>query len=218
MRFVDLSHVIRDGLETYPGLPAPRIMDHLSREASRSVYAPGTEFQIGRIEMVANTGTYLDAPAHRWADGADLSGLALERLADLPGVVLDLAPGERAFRALDLPRDDLAGCALLLRTGWSAHFGTPRYREGHPYLAADAAAELVKRGVALVGIDSLNIDDTATGERPAHSLLLRAGIPIVEHLTNLAALPSRGFRFSAVPPKVSGMGTFPVRAFARLGE
>jgi arylformamidase len=221
MTFLDLSHTIRDGLVTYPGLPAPRIQDHLSRLASRANYAAGTEFHIARIEMVANTGTYLDSPAHRFADGADLSGLALERLADLPGVVFDLAPGQRAFAASDLlagggGRGDLTGCAVLLRTGWSAHFATPRYFEPHPYLDGAAAEELVRCGVALVGIDSLNIDDTAGGERPAHSALLRAGIPIVEHLTNLAALPMRGFRFFAVPPKVAGMGTFPVRAFAQL--
>ncbi len=171
--------------------------------------------------MVANTGTYLDSPAHRWADGADLSGLALERLADLPGVVVELAQGKRAFLASDLPASgtpegDLTGRAVLLRTGWSAHFATPRYFEPHPYLAGAAAEELVRRGAALVGIDSLNIDDTSGGERPAHSVLLRAGIPIVEHLTNLAALPARGFRFFAVPPKVAGMGTFPVRAFAQI--
>ncbi|HEY8120417.1 MAG TPA: cyclase family protein [Myxococcota bacterium] len=216
MKFVDLSHTIRDGLVTYPGLPAPRISDHLSREASRASYAPGTEFHIARIEMVANTGTYLDSPAHRFTDGADLSGLALERLADLPGVVVDLEAGARAFSARALPSDDLSGCAVLLRTGWSAHFGTPRYFEAHPHLSSDGAAELVSRGAALVGIDSLNIDDTAGGERPAHSLLLRAGIPIVEHLTNLALLPARGFHFSAVPPKIAGMGTFAVRAFARV--
>jgi kynurenine formamidase len=217
MRFVDLSHTIRDGLVTYPGLPAPRIVDHLSREASRAAYAPGTEFQIARIEMVANTGTYLDSPFHRWADGVDLSGLPLERVADLPGVVLDLAPGARAFSARDLPEADLAGCAALLRTGWSARFGSPRYFEPHPHLTGDGAEALVRRGVALVGIDSLNIDDTAGRERPAHSILLRAGIPIVEHLTGLVALPARGFRFFAVPPRVAGMGTFPVRAFARVG-
>lgn len=216
MPFVDLSHTIRDGLVTYPGLPAPRIGDHLTREASRANYAPGTEFHIGRIEMVANTGTYLDSPAHRWADGADLSGLALERLADLPGVVVDLPRGARAFGVQDLPSGEIAGCAVLLRTGWSAHFGTPRYFAPHPFLAGDAAEALARRGAALVGIDSLNIDDTAGGERPAHSVLLRAGIPIVEHLANLAALPARGFRFSAVPPKVAGMGTFPVRAFAQV--
>lgn len=216
MALVDLSHTIRDGLVTYPGLPAPRISDHLSREASRRSYAPGTEFHIARIEMVANTGTYLDSPAHRWADGADLSGLALERLADLPGVVVDLPRGARAFTARDLPAADLTGRAVLLRTGWSAHFGTPRYFEAHPFLAGDAAEALAQRGAALVGIDSLNIDDTSGGERPAHSLLLRAGVPIVEHLTNLAALPAQGFRFFAVPPRVAGMGTFPVRAFAAV--
>ena len=214
MALIDLSHTIHDGLVTYPGLPAPRISDHLSREASRASYAPGTEFQITRIEMIANTGTYLDSPAHRWADGADLSGLALEHVADLPGIVVEIAPGSRSFSARDLPSGDLTGFAVLLRTGWSAHFGTPRYFEPHPYLVGDAAEELVRRGAGLVGIDSLNIDDTAGRERPAHSLLLRAGIPIVEHLTNLAALPARGFRFFAVPPKVAGMGTFPVRAFA----
>jgi kynurenine formamidase len=216
MPLVDLSHTIRDGLVTYPGLPAPRITDHLSREASRASYAPGTEFQIGRIEMVANTGTYLDSPAHRWADGADLAGLDLERLADLPGLVVELPAGARAFAAHHLPASDLRGHAVLLRTGFSQHFATPRYFQGHPFVAADAAAALVERGAALVGIDSLNIDDTAGGERPAHSLLLRAGIPIVEHLTNLAALPREGFRFFAVPPRVAGMGTFPVRAFARV--
>ena len=213
MRFVDLSHTVRDGLVTYPGLPAPRISEHLSREASRARYAPGTEFHIAKIEMVANTGTYLDSPAHRWADGADLAGLALEQLAELPCVVVDLPHGERAFSARDFP-NDLRGCAVLLRTGFSAHFGTPRYFEAHPYLTGEGAQALVAQGVALVGIDSLNIDDIAGGERPAHSRLLRAGIPIVEHLTNLAALPARGARFFAIPPKVAGMGTFPVRAFA----
>ena len=215
MPLVDLSHTIRDGLVTYPGLPAPRITEHLSREASRERYAAGTEFHIAKIELVANTGTYLDAPSHRWADGADLSGIALEKLAELPGIVADLPRGARSIAARDLP-DDVRGCAVLLRTGWSAHFATPRYFEPHPYLTADGAAALVARGAALVGIDSLNIDDTAGGERPAHSLFLRAGIPIVEHLTNLAALPARGFRFFAIPPKVAGMGTFPVRAFAAV--
>jgi kynurenine formamidase len=217
MQLVDLSHTVRDGLVTYPGLPAPVIRDHLSRAESRTRYAPGTEFQIGRIEMVANTGTYLDAPAHRYEGAADLSGLSLTSLADLPGLVVDLAPGARAITPRELPTGELRGCAVLLRTGWSAHFATPRYFEPHPYLAADAAEQLVARGAALVGIDSLTIDDTAGGERPVHSALLRAGIPIVEHLTRLAALPARGFRFFAVPPKVAGMGTFPVRAFAIVG-
>lgn len=199
----------------YPGLPAPRISDHLSRAASRERYAAGTEFHIAKIELVANTGTYLDAPSHRWADGADLSGVALEKLAELPALVVDLPRGARAITARDLP-SDVRGRAVLLRTGWSAHFGTPRYFEPHPYLSADGAEALVSGDAALVGIDSLNIDDVAGGERPAHSLLLRAGIPIVEHLTNLAALPASGFRFFALPPKIAGMGTFPVRAFAAL--
>ncbi|MBM4384737.1 MAG: cyclase family protein [Deltaproteobacteria bacterium] len=215
MPLVDLSHTIRDGLVTYPGLPAPRISDHLSRAASRERYAAGTEFHIAKIELVANTGTYLDAPSHRWADGADLSGVALEKLAELPALVVDLPPGARAITARDLP-SGVRGCAVLLRTGWSAHFGTPRYFEPHPHLSADGAEALVSGDAALVGIDSLNIDDIAGGERPVHSLLLRAGIPIVEHLTNLAALPASGFRFFALPPKIAGMGTFPVRAFAAL--
>jgi kynurenine formamidase len=215
MPLVHLSHTIWNGLVTYPGLPAPRITDPLSREASRERDAPGTEFHIAKIELVANTGTYLDAPSHRWADGADLSGLALEQLAELPGVVVDLPRGARAITARDLP-SEMRGCAVLLRTGWSAHFGTPRYFEPHPDLTGDGAEALVVGGATLVGIDSLNIDDIADGERPAHSLLLRAGIPIVEHLTKLAALPTRGFRFSATPPKIAGMGTFAVRAFAAL--
>jgi kynurenine formamidase len=215
-RLVDLSHTVRDGLVTYPGLPAPRIRDHLSREASRQHYAPGTEFHIARIEMVANTGTYLDAPSHRFAGAADLAALALGSLAELPGVVVDAPAGRRAVRAGDLPPGELGGCALLVRTGWSRHFGTPRYADGHPFLTADAAEALVAQRAALVGIDSLNIDDTADGSRPVHTRLLGAGIPVVEHLTNLEALPREGFRFFAVPPKVAGMGTFPVRAFARL--
>lgn len=215
-RLVDLSHTVRDGLVTYPGLPAPRIRDHLSREDSRQHYAPGTEFHIARVEMVANTGTYVDAPSHRFAGAADLAALALGSLADLPGLVVDAPVGRRAVTAGDLPPGELGGRALLVRTGWSRHFGTPRYADGHPFLTADAAEALVARGAALVGIDSLNVDDTADGARPVHTRLLAAGIPVVEHLTNLEALPRDGFRFFAVPPKVAGVGTFPVRAFARL--
>jgi kynurenine formamidase len=213
-RLVDLSHAVRDGLVTYPGLPAPRIRDHLTREASRARYAPGTEFHIAEITLVANTGTYLDAPSHRYADAPDLAALPLASLADLPGVVVDAPAGRRAVGAADLPAGELRGRAVLVRTGWSRHFGTPAYTEGHPFLAADAAEALVARGAALVGIDSLNVDDVAGGERPVHSALLAARIPIVEHLTGLAALPRAGFRFFAVPVKVVGMGTFPVRAFA----
>ena len=214
-RLIELSHVIRDGLITYPGLPAPVIEDHLSREGSRSHYAPGTEFQIGRITMVAHTGTYVDTPAHRYADGLDLAGVGLERLVDLDTVVVDVrgacgrAVGAEAF----LPYD-LSGRAVLVLTGWSQHFGTPGYATGHPFLAATAAAYLVEAGAVLVGIDSLNIDDISGGERPTHSTLLALGIPICEHLTNLDQLPATGARFSAAPPRVEGMGTFPVRAWA----
>jgi kynurenine formamidase len=211
---IDLSHTVAHGVETYPGLPAPVVSEHLSREASRARYAEGTSFHIGKIEMVANTGTYLDSPFHRFEGAPDLADLALERLADLPGLVIDARAGERAIDPALLPARELRSCAVLFRTGWSRHFGTSRYNEGHPFLTAATADALVARGVALVGIDSLNIDDVAGGERPVHTALLRAGIPIVEHLTGLDALPRDGFRFFAVPVKVRGMGTFPVRAFA----
>jgi arylformamidase len=214
-RYADLSHVIRDGMVTYPGLPGPEIGDHLTREASRSHYAPGTEFHIGKISMVANTGTYLDTPFHRFADGWGLEDLPLDRVAGVPGLVVDEAGpevGPEAFAGRDL-----AGNAVLVRTGWSRHWGTDRYGDPeHPFLNADAVEELIIAGAALVGIDSVNIDDTRTGERPAHTGLLRAGIPIVEHLTGLDALPVQGFAFFAIPVKVAGMGTFPVRAFAVL--
>ena len=214
MKYIDLSHVITSGMVTYPGLPAPTVTDHLSREASQDRYAAGTTFQIARVDMVGNTGTYIDAPSHRYENGPDIGELQLSRLANVPGVVVDGGGGRRAFdktifRGLELRRK-----AVLIRTGWSSHFGTPAYGSGHPFLTADAAAFLVESGAAIVGIDSLNVDDIATGERPVHSLLLSANIPIVEHLTNLEALPNDGFRFFAVPPKFRGMGSFPVRAFA----
>ncbi|MGC5332905.1 cyclase family protein [Micromonospora sp. DT62] len=219
-RLVELSHVVTDGMTTLPGWPAPRITEWLTREASRANYAPGTEFQVGRIDMIANTGTYLDTPAHRFAGGADLAGTPLDRLADLPGVVVRVPAGTRAVDRLLLASYDVAGHAVLLHTGWSAHFGTDRYGAPEaPYLTGDGARALVDAGAALVGIDSINIDDmspAAAGERPAHSALLAAGVPIVEHLTGLDALPPTGFRFTAAPPMVAGMGTFPVRAFAVL--
>ncbi len=219
-RLVDLSHTIHDGLVTYPGLPAPRIGEHLDRASSRERYAEGTEFSIGRIELVANTGTYLDAPFHRYEGGRDLAELPLETLADLPGLVARAPRGTRAlgpelFQEL-LAGEGLAGRAVLVDTGWSRYFGTPAYGVGHPFLTRAAAEFLAAQGVVLVGIDSLNIDDTSSGERPVHSLLLERDIRIVEHLTNLAELPDAGFRFFAVPVKVRGMGSFPVRAFARL--
>ena len=203
---------------TYKGLPGPVITDHLSREASRALYAPGTEFQIGRIEMVANTGTYVDAPSHRWADGADLSALPLDRLAGCPGVCI-AAPHAHGL-AVDkdfLEGVEVRGRAVLVHTGWAEFWGSERYQQRSSHLTSSAASFLVSRGAAIVGIDSHNIDDTDDRTRPVHSILLRAGIPIVEHLCGLEALPRSGFRFYAVPVKVAGMGTFPVRAFAEVG-
>ena len=217
-RFVDLSHAVEHGIVTYRGLPAPTICDFMSREASRAHYAPGTEFQIGRIEMVGNTGTYVDSPFHRFAGGADLAELPLESLAELEAVVVDLPAGERVLEPELLEGVDVRGRAVLVRTGWSRHYGQERYFDGHPFLSREAARALVERGARLVGIDSLNIDDTADLARPAHTLLLGAGIPIAEHLTNLDDLPREGFRFSAVPARVRAFGTFPVRAYAKVGS
>ncbi len=216
-RFVDLSHTIEDGMITYKGLPAPLICDHLSRVDSRALYAPGTEFQIGRITMVANTGTYIDAPFHRYADGHDIAGFEMNSIADVDAIVvhLDGMRGRSIARA-ELAAFDVAGKAVLVHTNWSQHWRTDAYFENHPFLTADAAAFLRDAGARLVGIDSFNIDDTSDRARPVHTILLGAGIPIVEHLTALDALPASGFRFSAVPPKVRGLGTFPVRVFATL--
>ena len=216
MRFIDLSHTVEDGLITYKGLPAPIICDFLSREQSRQHYAPGTEFQIGKIEMVANTGTYLDSPFHRYQDGKDLSELGLTSLANLDGKVLRAkGEGRRAIDVNALERIDVEGKAVLIETNWDKHWRTEKYFDGtHPFLSKDAAQFLADNGAALVGIDSYNIDDTADLTRPAHSILLRAGIPIVEHMCHLDQLPKEGFRFFAVPVKIKGMGTFPVRAFA----
>ncbi len=222
---VELSHPIEAGMRTYPGLPGPAVGEHLTRAASRAHYAPGTEFSIGRVEMVGNTGTYLDAPFHRFADGADVAALPLASLVELPGLLVR-APveEERAIDAEALARSlagrDPRGCAVLLHTGWSRLWGGDAYLDNtrHPYLAWDAAEWLAAGGAALVGIDSLNIDDTSDGERPAHTVLLAAGIPIVEHLRGLDALPAQGFRFTAAPAPVRGMGSFPVRAYARLPD
>jgi kynurenine formamidase len=210
---IDLSHTVEHGLVTYKGLPAPLICDYLSREASRKLYAPGTEFQIGKIEMVANTGTYIDSPFHRYAGGKDLSELELQKLANLPAIKV-LAQHMPAVDISCFPRQDLEGKAVLVETGWSRHWNTPEYFEGHPFLTEDAARFLADSGVALVGIDSHNIDDVQDLRRPVHTILLKNEIPIVEHMTNLAALPLLDFRFFAVPAKVKGFGTFPVRAFA----
>jgi len=214
-RLVELSHTIHHGLVTYPGLPAPEISDHLSREAAVAKYAPGVTFQIGRISLVANTGTYLDSPWHRYAEGKDLSGLPLEALVDLEGVLLRATgTGRRAIDVLELAPLEVRGKAVLLHTGWDVHFGTPQYAKEAPYLTDAGGAWLVEHGAALVGIDSINIDDAGDAARPAHSRLLAAGIPIVEHLRGLEQLPATGFRFSAAPPRIQGLGSFPVRAYA----
>jgi len=215
-RLVDLSHVVEHGLVTYKGLPAPIICDYLSREASRRNYAPGTEFQIGKIEMVANTGTYLDSPFHRYAEGKDLSQLELSQLANLPAIKLSCKNKQAIDSSCFPPAAELMGKAVLVETGWSRHWNTPQYFEGHPFLTEDSASLLADSGVALVGIDSHNIDDVRDLRRPVHSILLGSEIPIVEHMTGLECLPERGFTFFAVPVKVKGFGTFPVRAFARL--
>ena len=212
---IDLSHTVEHGLVTYKGLPAPIICDYLSREASRKFYAAGTEFHIGKIEMVANTGTYLDSPFHRYAEGKDLSQLELSKLAGLAAIKV-VVRSEQAINASHFPRrTGLAGKAVLVETGWSRHWNTAQYFEGHPFLTEDAAKLLADSGVALVGIDSHNIDDVKDLRRPVHSILLGIDIPIVEHMTNLSSLPLDGFRFFAVPAKVKGFGTFPVRAFAK---
>ena len=215
---VDLSHPIRAGLVTYPGIPAPTITPHLTREASRDHYAPGTEFAIDIITMAGNTGTYLDSPYHRYAEGGDLASLDLATLVGVPAEVFRFTDATtRGIPAEALLDRDLAGTAVLLHTGWSRRFGTPEYAQGAPFLTEAGAQHLVDAGVAIVGIDSLNIDDTESGgTRPAHSILLAAGVHVVEHLTALDRVPVHGARFTAVPPRVEGFGTFPVRAFVEL--
>ena len=211
---IDVSHTVEHGMVTYRGLPAPLICDYLSREASRSRYAPGTEFHIGRIDMVANTGTYVDSPFHRYAQGKDLADLPLESLANLDCLVARVAPGaRRAIDRLPFAAEQVHGRAVLVHTGWARHWRTDPYFEGHPYLTGELAEWLVRAGAALVGIDSYNVDCVDGGERPVHSALLGAEIPIVEHLRGLERLPDEGSRFFAVPVKVRGFGTFPVRAF-----
>ncbi|NNF51649.1 MAG: cyclase family protein [Gammaproteobacteria bacterium] len=216
-RMLDLSHPVKDGMITYPGLPPPAIGSHMSRAESTAHYGVDTRFHIGRIEMVANTGTYIDAPFHRFEDQPDIAGLRLECLADLPGICIEASAGRKvdvgAFDNLEVN-----GRAVLIRTGWSQHFGTERYGKGHPFLTSSAARLLAEQGAVLAGIDSLNIDDTDDSLRPAHTILLAAGIPIVEHMRGLSALVGQSFRFFAVPAPVAGLGSFPVRAFAILNN
>jgi kynurenine formamidase len=220
VRLVDLTHPVEDGMLTYPGLPGPVLGIHLSRADSTAHYAPGTQFEMGTISMVGNTGTYLDAPWHRFADGTDLAGLPLERTAAVPGLVVDVTGStDRGIEALSLETLDVAGRAVLLHTGWDRHWRTFAYGSGAPFLTGAAARLLAERGAALVGIDSVNIDDsgpTSGGERPAHTALLAAGIPVLEHLTGLGSLPPEGFALHAAPVPVRRFGTFPVRAYAVL--
>jgi kynurenine formamidase len=226
---VDLSHAIEDGVVYYKGLPAPVICDYLSREDSRALYEPGTEFHIGRVELITNTGTYIDCPFHRYADGRDTASMPLERFVDLPALVVRATQhdgqhdGQREGRAIDVPllAGQLAahvvrGKAVLVHTGWDVHWGTDTYFEQHPYLTEQAACWLRDAGAVLVGIDSMNIDNTDGGTRPVHTVLLREEILIAEHLCRLQELPDAGFTFTAVPPKLVGVGTFPVRAFATV--
>jgi arylformamidase len=215
MELIDLSHSIEHGMITYKGLPAPLICDYLSREESKKRYAPGTEFQIGKIEMVANTGTYLDCPFHRYVDGKDLSKIGLEQLTEVEGVFID-ADHKQSVGKEFFEEKNLSGKAVLVCTGWSKHWRTDTYFENHPFLTEEAATYLVSQKVRLVGIDSHNIDDTGTNARPVHSILLKNEILIVEHLTNLQSLKRKKFIFNAIPPKFVGVGTFPVRAFAKI--
>jgi kynurenine formamidase len=212
---VDLSHPIRDGMTTYPGLPGPVIEDHMSWEDSHERYASGTEFQIGRITLVANTGTYVDVPAHRFQGGADLSEVPLSQFIDLKGTAVSAPAGAKEIGPEVFHGLDVAGRAVLVHTGWDQFWGTPQYGlDGHPFLSASAVEWLVSQGPAIVGIDSVNIDDMRDLTRPAHTGLLKAGIPIVEHMTSLQQVVGTRFRFNAAPVPVVGMGTFPVRAYA----
>jgi len=215
-QLIDLSHEVEHGMITYKGLPAPIICDFLSREESRKHYVEGTEFNIGKIEMVANTGTYVDSPFHRFSDGIDLAELPLESLADLEGIVVPVSEAGRAISAEVFNRLDIRGKAVLIHTGWSHHWRTDQYFEGHPFLTRDAAQYLVDSAAAFVGIDTYNIDDITDGTRPAHTVLLGNRIPICEHMCRLENLPMNGFRFHAAPVKVRAFGTFPVRAYAVL--
>jgi kynurenine formamidase len=215
-RLIDLSHPISHGMVTYPGIPAPEISDHLSRAASAAHYAPGTTFHIARVSMVGNTGTYVDAPSHRVEGAVDIAGMPLERLAALDGVVIPAEGKGRTIGPEVFVGVEVKNRAVLVRTRWSVHFGTPAYGEGYVFLTRAAAEHLVAAGAALVGIDSLNVDDSRDGARPVHTLLLQAGIPIIEHLRGLEQLPPSGFQLHAVPAPIRGMASFPVRAYAVL--
>jgi arylformamidase len=216
-QFVELSHAIVPGMKTYPGLPQPNVNVIVDYEASRARYQNQAEFYIASLHLCGNTGTYVDSPRHRYRDGVDLAGLPLERLADLPTIVVDATQAGRAINGEAFRGRDLAGHAVLFRTDFSNHWGTDPYFSNNPFITAEAADLLVSKRPAFVGIDSLNIDDTGDPARPAHTKLLGAGIPICEHMTNLKALPTSGVRLHAVPIAWVGGGTFPVRAYAIVG-
>lgn len=216
-QWIDLSHTIREGLQTYKGLPAPLVCDFISRQQSAEQYADQSSFVINRIDMVTNTGTYIDCPFHRFEGGDDFGTIPLERLADLPGIVIRVPyQTSKSIGLTHIEGKPIAGKVVLFHTGWDAHFNTSAYYEDHPHLTDDVAHYLIDQGAIMAGIDSHNIDNTAVNRRPVHTALLGAGVLIVEHLTRLDLLPENGFRFSAVPPKFAGVGSFPVRAMARL--
>ncbi|MBR9919898.1 MAG: cyclase family protein [Bacteroidetes bacterium] len=215
-RLIELNHIITEGMETYKGLPGPTICDYFSHEESRKLYADGTEFQIGRIDMVSNTGTYLDVPFHRYKDREDLSAVGLEKLADLPGTLIDARMWPNGIPPEAVIGRKVSGKAVLFLTGWDQHWGHENYFSGHPFLEAETADYLLSQDVTLVGIDSHNIDDTSGNTRPVHTKLLGAGVPIVEHMCGLDQLFGKNFSFTAAPPRIKGMGTFPVRAFAKI--
>lgn len=214
--FIDLSHEIESGLVTYPGLPTPIISDYMNRESSKANYAEGVTFHIGRIEMIANTGTYVDVPFHRYATGFDLAELPLKSIANVPGIVVRCTNGDRTITPEFFKDIDVRGAAVLFHTGWDKYWKTPEYGGDNPFLTEASCERLIDHGAVLVGIDSCNIDDRKDLKRPAHSLFLKANIPIVEHLCNLQSVPDSGFRFFAIPPKIKNFGSFPVRAFALL--
>lgn len=214
--FVELNHPISDGMGAYPGMPAPRVGALVDHQASKPRYGGQAEFHLGLYELAGNTGTYIDSPFHRHRDGLDLSEVPLHRLAGVPGVILRPAPGAPRALVLDAAEHDLRGRAVLVQTGWDRRWGTPAYWEPGPFLASETVDLLVRSAPALVGVDFWNVDDTSDLARPAHTRLLAEGIPIVEHLCHLDALPASGFRFYALPLRLVGGSSFPVRAVAEL--
>jgi len=214
---IDLSHPIEDGMRVYPGLPSPRVGATLDHDASRPRYEGKAEFHLGEYALTGAAGTYLDSPFHRHRELGDLASLELARLVGLPGISLDHlgAAGPEPF-ATEVTDEELTGRAVVLRTGWSERWGTDSYWERGPFLTGHLIERLVGAPAAVVGIDLWNVDDVDDLTRPAHTELLRAGIPVVENLASVARLPRTGFRFTAVPPRIVGGSNFPVRAFAEV--